>query len=156
MKNIQELEEALAVRQGIVPQTVSVGTEDGASVDTRDFDTMLIIVAVGTVTATGTVDITVQESSDDAVGDAFANITGAVFTQITVANDNTVYVGRIKCKSFERFIRAQAVVGADTGDFGISYVLAKFDGLAPVTQTNAAAFTLDYISDGGTVGSEAT
>ena len=153
MKNVQELEEALLVKQGIISADHGTGTVTGTGVDTKDFDTLMLLVASGVVTATGTVDVTLEES--DVLGSGYSAIVGAVLPQITEANDQTDNIIRVKCKNFKRFIRAVAVVATDTAEFSATFVLGKFDGLAKVTQTNTPV-TVDYVSDGGTVGSEAT
>lgn len=153
MKNVQELEEALLVKQGIISADHGTGTVTGVGVDTKDFDSLMLLIASGVVTATGTVDIHLEES--DVLGSGYTAIAGALATQITVANDQTQNLIRIKCKNFKRYIRAIAVIGTDTAEFGASFLLGKFDGLAPVTQDNTPV-TLDYVSDGGTVGSSAT
>lgn len=148
--SIKALEENLKAAVGILAQDHAVATVNGTGIDTRGYDEALIILNAGTATATGTADVKLQESSDDDVADTYADITGAAFTQVTAANDETVYVGRIRVKNFERYIRVVSVVGTDTVELGVSVILGKFDGLAPVSQDNTVAFALDYVSDGGT------
>lgn len=147
--SIQELEESLLVKQGIAPGVHGVGTINGADIDTRNFDTMLVNLDIGTILATGTLDVKLQESSVGG-GSGYTDIVGAVFPQRLSTTDEAVIVARIKCKNFKRFIRAVGVVGTAAGDWSALHVLGKFDGLAKVTQDITPAFTLDYIQDGGT------
>lgn len=156
MKNIQELEEALLVKQGIAPGVHGAGTINGAGIDSKDFDSMLIALDIGTILATGTLNVKLQESSDNGVADAFTDIVGAVFPERLSTTDEAIIVARIKTKNFQRFIRAVGVVATAAGDWSVTHTLGKFDGLAKVTQDITPAFTIDYISDGGTVGSPAT
>lgn len=63
---------------------------------------------------TGTdVTITVQESSDDAVGDPFAAVTGGAFTQVT-AGPTTQRIATAAGQTVERYLR---VVTSTTGGF---------------------------------------
>ena len=154
MKNIQALEEALKAVNAIETQNLAATTVDGAGFDTKDFDEVLFVVNAGVTD--GTVDIKIQESTDDAATDAYTDIAGAAFVQITSSNDQDVFVGRVRCKNFEQFLRATVTTTGTTSDVGVAGLLGKFDGLAPVTQGNAVAFAVDYVSDGGTEGSQAT
>ena len=147
---IQALEEGLKAEVGIAAQDHAVAAVNGDGIDTTGYDEALIILNAGTATATGTADVKLQESSDNAVADAYADIAGAAFAQITTANHETLFVGRIRVKNFERYIRVVSTVGTDTVELGVTVLLGKFDGLAPVTQEETVAFALDYVSDGGT------
>lgn len=139
-------EENLKVVLGTVPLLMTAGTDNAAAADTKDFDDMLIVLSSGVSVATSTLDVKLQESSDNS---SFSDIVGAVFTQILPANDNTVYVGRLKCKNFERYIRAVLVTATANATAGVNYILSSGDGPIPVSQANTLAFALDYVSDGG-------
>ena len=147
---IEALEEGLKAVIGIPAQDHAVATVDGDGVDTNGYDEALVILNAGTATATGTANVKLQESSDNAVADAFTDIAGAAFVEVVAANDETVYVGRIRVKNFERYIRAVSIVGTDTVELGVIIILGKNKGLKPVSQVQDVAFALDYISDGGT------
>lgn len=146
--SIKALEESLKAVVGIPTQDIGATTVDGYGVSTKDYDEALVVVNVATTD--GTMDIKLQESSDDGVGDAYTDIAGAVFEQITPANDNTVYVGRVRVKNFEDFLRVSATGTGTTTVVGATILLGKFDGLAPVSQENAVAFAIDYVANGGT------
>lgn len=154
MKNIQELEEALLVKQGIIPASHAIGTVEGIGVDTKDFDTLMADLNIGVISATGTLDVHLEESDELATG--YTDITGAVFSQKTVTDNSKISKGRLKCKNFKRFVRVVAVIATDVADAGVVLNLGKFDGLAKVVQDITPEFALDYVSDGGTEGSEAT
>ena len=139
MRNIAE--QHLKAVVGIVADNHSASTVNGTGFDTRGFESALIIVNSGANGSSGTVDIKMQESSDDAVADAYADISGAAFTQITEANDNTIYVGTVKLEGRERYLRAVAVVGTAACDLGITVVLMGGDVLPP-TQVNTSEFNV--------------
>jgi len=76
-----------------------------SGVDCRGFRQALVIVNAGAMVSGGTLDVTIQESSDDGSSDAYVAVTGATFTQITAANDNALYIGRVDLTKRERYIR---------------------------------------------------
>ena len=146
---IKALEESLKAEKGIEAATLATGTATGTAVDTKNFDEAFIILDAGTATATGTLDVTVEEG--DTSGGSFTAIAGALFVQIVAANDNRILVGRIRVKNFKRFIRIVAVVATDTVDASVIILLGKFDGLAKVLQTvEPVSFAIDFVQDGGT------
>lgn len=154
MKNIQELEEVLLVKQPVDADNYAAGTVNGSSVDTKDYDSLLVILNLGDMEASGTVDLKLQDSSDDST---FADITDAAFSQkVDATDDNKVFIGRIKCKNYDRYVRPVVTVATAASDLAVQFILAKHDGLAPVSQDNTVEFKLDYDSDGGTVGSQST
>ena len=95
---------------GIQADDYAGTTTNGTGIDTQGFHQALVILNVGTVTTS--LDVKVQESSDNGSGDSFADICGAAFTQVTTANDNAIYVARINLTGTERYIRC---VGTDVG-----------------------------------------
>ena len=143
---IKALEEGLKVVLGTVPLLMTAGTDNSASADTKDFDEMLIVLSSGVSVATSTLNVKLQDSADDST---FADITGAAFAEITDANDNTIYVARLRCKNFKRYIRAVLITATANATAGVNFILGKGDGLLPISQTNAIPFKLDYVSDGG-------
>lgn len=146
---IKALEESLKVEKGIQSEDLATGTKTGAPVDTKDFEEALIILDAGVATATGTLDVTVEEG--DTTGGSFTAIAGAAFVQIVAANDERILVGRIRVKNFKKFIRTIAVVATDTVEASVIILLGKFDGLAPVVQNvDPVSFAIDFVQDGGT------
>lgn len=90
------------------------GAANGASLDnlvatTRGLSAYLQVTAFAGTDAT----VRIQESSDDAVGDPFANVTGGGFTQVTVAPTAERIVTSVTL-SVERYLRAVTVT---TGGF---------------------------------------
>jgi hypothetical protein len=124
---------------GIVADNHAAGTVNGAAIDRRGFEEALVVVNSGTNGTGGTVDLKIQES--DVSGSGFADIDGAAFTQITEANDNTVYVGRLDLVGRKRYLRVVATVATAACDLGVDVILGAAKEL-PVSQVNAAAFSI--------------
>jgi hypothetical protein len=124
---------------GIAAGSHSASTVNGSAIDRLGFDEALVVVNSGTNGTNGTVNIKVQES--DASTSGFADIAGAAFAQITEANDNTIYVGRLNLSGRKRYIRVVATVGTAACDFGVDVILSGAKEL-PVSQVNAVAFSV--------------
>jgi hypothetical protein len=138
---VKEIEERDKAVVGIVADNHSASTVEGAVFDTKDFDSLFVMVNSGANGSSGTVDIKVEQGDATDLSDA-TDVTGAAFTQITESNDNDIYVGRVKCKNYKRYMRINAVVAVAACDFGVVCTLSKYDGLAPVTQVNTVEFTV--------------
>jgi len=109
---------------GIQADDYGAVTTNGTGVDTRGYHQALVILNVGTVTTS--LDVKVQESSDDDTADSYADITGAAFTQVTTANDNAIYVARINLTGTERYIR---IVGTGVGSsqsYAVDVILTPY------------------------------
>jgi hypothetical protein len=100
------------VKQSIPAQSISAATVNGASVDAAGWNEVGINVNFGTVLATGTMDVHVEDSADDTT---FADITGAVFTQVLPANDNQTLRGKLKPGGFRRYVRVVATAAVAAG-----------------------------------------
>ena len=127
----------------------AVGTVTGPGFDCRGMEEVLVILSVGD--ATGTVDVNVQESSDDGAGDAYADVVGASFVQ--AGTDNQTYVGRIvvnKDRNLtggrERWLRIQGIVATGATDWGAVFIGAGLHD-KPVSQENTVAFNFDETAD---------
>lgn len=92
------------------------GTDNGAVIDAAGFDEAIIILNVGVIAATGTLNVKVQE--DDVVAfSSPADIAGAAFAEVLTAGDQTTKIGRVRLEGsrqgFIRVVATQAVAGAD-------------------------------------------
>lgn len=118
------------VVQSVRPQSVS-GTVNGQEVDTAGYDEAMIVLDVGAITATGTLDVKVQET--DTSGSGYADVASAAFSQKVTATQNAVYVARLKCDGArKRYIRIVAVQATAAVLAGCSVVLFQkyFTGTA--------------------------
>jgi hypothetical protein len=97
----------------------STGTDNSSAVDMQEFGEVLVLLNAGTVGASGTVDVHVEESADGSTG--WADITGAAFTQVTASNDDADYMGRVAWTATrERYLRTVLVVATAACDVGVS------------------------------------
>ena len=126
---------------GILADNHAASTITGAGIDCQGFEVAGIYVNSGINGSSGTVDITIEQSDDNGVADAFAAVTGAVFAQITEATDNTIYNASLDLQARKRFIRVVAVVGTAACDFGVVVVLGEPQS-APPSQVNTTSFSL--------------
>jgi uncharacterized phiE125 gp8 family phage protein len=115
----QSLEDNLTTEISIAPGAHIVAasyTLVGGAVEVSGYDAIVNLIA-GTNGTSGTVDVKLQESEDNA---AWSDVSGGAFTQVTEANDNAVqeksYTGSY------RYIRAVATVGTATCSFGVEVV----------------------------------
>lgn len=133
------LHQFLKAVTGIVADNHAAGTVNGSAIDRLGFEEALVVVNSGTNGSSGTVNVKVQESDDGSTG--WADIAGAAFPQITEANDNTIYVGRINLVGRKRYLRVVATVSTAACDLGVDVILGAAKNL-PVSQVNTVAFSL--------------
>ena len=88
----------------------------GTGVDRLGYDT-LVVFNSGTNGTSGTVDVKIQESDDDAT---YADWSGGAFTQVTTANDNAVY--EKEYTGYKQYIRVVATIAVATCDFAVNIV----------------------------------
>jgi hypothetical protein len=123
------------------PIAQAAGTVNGTGIDCKGYDESLILLALGTIPSTGTVDVKIQESRDNGVADTFTDITGAVFTQKVAGTGALTYVGRINLHGRKRYLRSVVVVANQTVPMGVLAILSQAQ-VNPVTQVNAVAFNV--------------
>ncbi len=112
-------DESLAMTQTIAPGSHAIAANyslTGSSVDVSGSEVMVILESGPNGTG-GTVNVKLQESSDDST---WTDVSDGDFEQVTTANDNTtyelLYTGRLQ------YIRAVATVAGAVCDFGVSIV----------------------------------
>lgn len=127
-----------------VSNAVAAGTTDinASSVDMQGYDSVTFYYLFGAITATAVTSCKAQQSSDDAVADAFADLTG---TSITVADDddNQVVVLEVD-RPRERYVRP--VVDRGTANAvldGIIAVQTKAQ-VEPVTHDSTTVVGSEY------------
>lgn len=137
------MDETIKAVQSHAGQAWTAAANAGAEIDAKGYDEALVIVNAGTVGSSGTIDVTVTECATS--GGTFVAITGAVFTQIVAASDDTIYVGRLKLQGAnptrKRYIKVLNTVGTATSDVGIIVLLAKADRL-PISQAETVGFSV--------------
>lgn len=89
---------------------------NGTGVDCLGYDYAVIVHLFGTVSASNTATFTVQQSSDDGSTDAYAAVSGAVYT-CTGTEDNTPVLGWVRLNGKDRYLRvayAETATGQST------------------------------------------
>ncbi len=111
-------------KQNIAPQSIASGAAvDGTGQDCAGYEELLAHVEVGLAT-TGNVTVKLQESSDNAVADAFADITSATTVAVGPSGDLAPYLIDVNLSERERYIRAVATVaGGGTVVVGVAFEL---------------------------------
>jgi hypothetical protein len=132
------LHEFLKPMVGIAAGSHAQGTVEGPAIDCRGFEEALVTVNSGTNGTGGTVNAKVQESDDNSTWD---DIAGAAFAEITEANDESVYAGRLNLVVRKRYLRVVAVVGTAACGLSAEVLLGAAKEL-PVSQVNDVAFSL--------------
>lgn len=133
------LSENTLVKQSIAPQAVAgAATVNGTGIDCQGFESLLVDIQIGAIADAAGKSLTVklQESYDDGVADAYADITDATTGAILTAGDGEPYLIDVNLSERARYIRAVAVAGADDGGLvSASFHLARGRHLPP-TQDN--------------------
>ena len=117
------------------------GTVNGTGIDCRGYDEALIVLSLGIIPSNGTVDVKIQESSDNGVADTFADVSGAAFAQKVAGTGTLTYVGRINLRGRERYLRTVVVVANQTVPMAVTAILSQAQ-INPVTQVNTVGFNV--------------
>jgi hypothetical protein len=133
--------EHLKAALGLAPGALSAAETLGPVVDRLGFREALVVALFGTASASGEADVTVMHG-DESDGSDMAAISGAAFTQVTTANDEALYVGRLDLEGLKRYLQVKNVGdGSNAVDLGVAIILGN-GRVLPVTQENAVAFNI--------------
>lgn len=118
--------------------TLSAGTSDVNSdpIDCANCDEVAILVNLGAMAASGTVDMKLQESEDGSTG--WADLEGTALTQADEDDDNKWFGVSVK-NPLKRYIRA-AFTRGDGGNSTINSMIAIKNHMRkqPITQSTGA------------------
>ena len=117
----------------------AAATNLSAAVDTVGFNELLLIVNVGTSTATGSMVVTLQDSA--ATGGTYADVTGTAMTAVTTANDDNQYIGRVNLRGVKRFVKVEMVNTTDACEASTTVMLSHPE-VTPVTQVSTLEFNI--------------
>src|SRR5947209_8640520 len=119
---------------------------NGGGVDCRGFEDALVVLHVGAhdhTTGDETLDVKMQESSDNGSSDAFADVAGAAFAQIAGqaidATKGNTYLLNVKLSKRKRYLRAVGTAAGTTPStvYSVQIVLLNARN-SPVAQDAAA------------------
>ena len=144
MTTIRTPSDHILNKQSLAPQAIGTGaTVNGTGVDTEGFEAGRLEVQAGAVVAGANQSVTVkiQQSSDDAASDPYADIALATTGAILNAGENEPYLIDINLSETERYLRAVATGGSSAGGL----VSAAFNLMtarhSPPTQDNTVVET---------------
>lgn len=102
----------------------AIGTVNGTGIDTTGYNEACVVLSVGAVASTGTLNVKIQDSADNS---AWADVTGAAFTAVSDTGDNQVQIGMLKLdgNTVRRYIRVVGVVATAAADYGASVLLVN-------------------------------
>jgi hypothetical protein len=145
MSKIHTPSDHLRIAPTLAPAVRTTGA-NGAGVDCRGFEDALVVLNVGAhdhTTGDETLDVKLQESSDNGSSDAFADVAGAAFVQIAAqtidATKGNSYVLNVKLSKRKRYLRAVGTAAGTTPStaYGVQIELINPRN-SPVTQDAAA------------------
>jgi hypothetical protein len=132
--------ENVLVKPTIQPASYGAGTVNGAAVENVNpgrpydgFNKCIVMLHAGLSSAGSTVNVKLQESDN---GSTWSDIPGAAFSQVTPANDETVYTMQLSLVGRKRYFRAVGTVGTAASVFGVTLLLLD-SSYRPITQDNA-------------------
>jgi len=104
-----------------------------ASIDCKGFEQAMLVVRTGTLASTNVCTVSIQHSDDDAVSDAYANITGAVITLADDDDDTTLYAKlRLNVATVKRYIRIHVINATAVGEYAAMLMVGNKSGEYPV------------------------
>ncbi|MFH0914830.1 MAG: head-tail connector protein [bacterium] len=113
-------ESALDLTALLAPAARGAGTYTSTGLDTEG-KRCVVNLDAGTLAATATLDVHIEESTDNAV---FTDWTGGAFTQVTTANDEAVQ--EKEYSGSKRYVRVVAVVANASASFAVSATVQAF------------------------------
>jgi hypothetical protein len=131
--------DSVLVKQSLAPQAVTIGaTVNGTGIDCAGYETLIVAVEAGAIADTTNFSVTVklQESSDDANADPYADITSATTGAIAHAGADETYMFDVDLSERERYIRAVATGGAAGGGLVSATFILSGGRHQPPTQVN--------------------
>lgn len=126
-----------AVNGNTVTTAVSGGNTNGG-IDTKGYRRLVAVVQAGAIATNGGLNVKLQESSDEAASDSYADITGAAIVALGDTSDGAAPSIEIGLDGRERYIRAVGTpLTVDSAAWSVLFIL-KDAIVEPVTQNTAA------------------
>lgn len=112
---------------GIIdPDLNGVGDLFTEFADMGQFDAMMAIIAVGAITATGTVDAKLEQAQDSS-GTGVKDVTGKAITQLTQAGGDSdtqaiinIFSSELDTNDGFSFVRVKLTIGTASADSGVT------------------------------------
>jgi hypothetical protein len=107
--------------QGLAPVSASSGAQNGAVIDTTDYEGVVFILEVGVMTATGTLDMKIQRSAALAFGSP-TDITGAALTQLLAASGGSKCYAIAVPTPSQQYVRCVVTPATAASVFGVTAI----------------------------------
>ena len=121
----------------ILAAVATAASTNGTGVDCKGYSECLVVFNAILAASSAEGNVHIEESDDDST---YADITGAVFTEITPTNDDDAFVGRIDLSKHKRYLRAVlATDGANAFTGSVGFVLMNPKS-GPAVQDNSTVF----------------
>lgn len=120
----------------LVEAATVAGTDDtiaSASLDMSGYDAVAFFTTFGVITVGAVTTFIVQQSSDDAVADAYVALTGATHT-VAADDDGQTFVIEV-IRPLERYVRAAVTRATANAVIGEIYALQYHSSHKPITST---------------------
>lgn len=131
------LDKTVKALRALVPADMAATTVTGPDIDCEGYSEALFILSTGVIATS--LDVKLQEANEHATtpdtAGTYADVAGAAFTQITSANDDTVYVMRVDLTQRRRFLRLTETGVGTTGAYAASVILTPSEWPASQAQT---------------------
>ena len=125
--------------QVLDPDANSAAAYTSSEIDVTGYYEALLIVNIGTLGSSATLDCKVQAAST--TGGSLTDISGAAITQQTQGGtdaSDSIVVGRVLCNGTDPFWKVVTTVGTATSDCGVTMVLIPYD------TGNSSNTTMDF------------
>ena len=112
--------------QAYDPDSLAAGTDTSAEIDVTGYYEALLIVNIGDMSSSSTLDCKIQAAST--AGGSLSDITGAAITQQAQGvADNTVVVGRVLCNGTDPFWKVITTVATSATECAVSVLLIPYN-----------------------------
>lgn len=144
----ENLDDNLKVHQGNKAQSLAGSTSAlGDKVDRRAHEETLLILNAGLCSG-AVLSVMLQQTGlstngTDEAGGSWATVGSANFATITAANDNDIYVGRVKGDGLKQFLRVRAKNGGGSSAVFSAEILLGAVKYLPAAQKNAVVFDIN-------------
>lgn len=134
--------------------STSAGTANGPGIKVQGWRSALAVLDLGTLGASATVDVKLQES--DALASGYTDITGGAFAQkVKASHDDAVASGEVNVTLHKSYLRAVVTVGAASSVVGVHVLLMNPDRTERVwAAQEASAAIATPVAESGTGATE--
>jgi hypothetical protein len=118
---------------GINPASYTAG-QNGAAIDALGYEYALVVMHFGALNDSA--DLLIKVQDDPASGGGYTDITGATYSAVENADDNTVKVGLVRLHGKRRYLRVVSTAGnVNACVYGVTVILVHADYAKSLEQT---------------------